>query len=362
MLLKSIAYFEHKGNPHFWEINDVYFTEQNIIIGLNATGKTRLTNIITNLGKVLSSKAKKNGNWEITLEKDSSNTYKYILEINNLIVEKEKITKGDLVLLDRSFEDGIIFSEKDNENHEFSPPKDELTVNVRRDLSHYPFLEDIFNWAQNINGYSFSGAKNDMITIPSNADGYLQTLTTVPYILNKLKGNEKVHEAIKKGMTAIDYPIERISSKQISDPGSLNNLFLVTVKEKDLKCNTDQNAMSQGMYRALCLIVIIEYYLREKRTGLIVVDDLGEGLDFDRSSKLISLLLEKTKGSDIQLIITSNDRFLINAVDLKSINYLTRSGHTVSSINYQNNKKLFDKFIVSGLTNFDLLYSNINKN
>lgn len=362
MLLTSIKYFENKGKPNFWEIQDVRFSKQNVIIGLNSTGKTRLTNIITNLGKVLSSKARKNGNWELTLEKDKSTIYQYTLHINNLTIEKETITTGEKTLLNRSLEEGEIFSVQDGDMHKFAPPKDELTLNVRRDLSHYPFLEDIINWAKSINGYSFSGAKNDQITIASDPDSYLQTLTTIPYILNELKGNQLVNSNIISDMRSIDYPIEKISSKQITDPNSFNSLFLVTIKEKDLKCNTDQNSMSQGMFRALCLIVIIEYYLVQKRTGIIVVDDLGEGLDFDRSSKLISLLFEKTKGSDIQLIITSNDRFLINSVDLKSINYLTRKGHSVIATNYYNSKELFEKFIVSGLNNFDLLYSKFNKN
>jgi len=69
----------------------------------------------------------------------------------------------------RKNDTGEILSKKDNKIHSFSPPIDELTINVRRDLAHYPFLEDFILWAKNLKGYSFSGVKNDQITVPDRA-------------------------------------------------------------------------------------------------------------------------------------------------------------------------------------------------
>jgi hypothetical protein len=107
------------------------------------------------------------------------------------------------------------------------------------------------------------------------------------------------------------------------------------------------------------LTVLFEYLLAKVTSGTVIIDDLGEGLDFERSTKLTKFLLNKNISSKFQVIITSNDRFLINTVDMKNINFLTRKGHIVKAANYSNNKKLFDKYLLSGLNNFDLLQSGI---
>ena len=117
--------------------------------------------------------------------------------------------------------------------------------------------------------------------------------------------------------------------------------------------------MSQGMYRALSVIVILESLLTLKKQGTIAIDDLGEGLDYERSSKLMQLIAQKTKDSKLQLIITSNDRFLINKVELKSINFLKRNGHIVTAYNYANSRDTFEDFLLTGLNNFDFLSGGI---
>ena len=119
--------------------------------------------------------------------------------------------------------------------------------------------------------------------------------------------------------------------------------------------------MSQGMYRAFSLIIIVEYLLRLKKECTVVIDDLGEGLDFERSSKLTKIMIDKIKNSTIQLIMTSNDRFLINSVDIKYLNLLERKAHLVESFNIKNSRKLFEDFKYTGLNNFDLFSGKMYK-
>ncbi len=355
MLLTRLNYFENKNSPEFWEITDVVFGNQNLIIGLNATGKTRLVNVITNLGKILSSKIRKNGNWNLVFKKKDGTVYEYILEINKQKIDRELIRENGKTLLHRNGKKGLIYSKKDRKNHDFNPPDEELTINVRRDTSHYPYLEDFIEWAENIHGYRFSGVTKDQITVANDPGGYLETLTTIPYILNTIQENRPLISNIIDDMNQIGYPVKNVFTRAMMDPVNLHRVFFVSVQEENLRCETQQNVMSSGMFRALCLIVIIEYMIKQKQSGTIIIDDLGEGLDFDRSTRLTKLVLSKLEKSDIQLIITSNDRFLINNVDLKIINFLSRKGHIVKSINYQNSKDRFDEFLLSGLSNFDLL-------
>lgn len=40
------------------------------------------------------------------------------------------------------------------------------------------------------------------------------------------------------------------------------------------------------MYRALAVIIHLNYLLLAKKTSCILIDDIGEGLDFERSTAL----------------------------------------------------------------------------
>jgi hypothetical protein len=85
------------------------------------------------------------------------------------------------------------------------------------------------------------------------------------------------------------------------------------------------------------------------------VDDIGEGLDFERSCLLIDLLRQKAKNSVVQLVMATNDRFVMNKVPLEEWSVLQRTGPLVKVRNYANSKEVFERFKVTGLSNFDLL-------
>ena len=96
MLLKKISYFEHRGQPKYWEIKDVNLTETNLIVGINATGKTRFTNVISNLCKYITKKSKcNNGCWNLEFADSSTgDVYCYALEFSNRLVVKEEISRN----------------------------------------------------------------------------------------------------------------------------------------------------------------------------------------------------------------------------------------------------------------------------
>jgi hypothetical protein len=88
-----------------------------------------------------------------------------------------------------------------------------------------------------------------------------------------------------------------------------------------------------------------------------VIDDICEGLDYERSTQLGKLVFEKLTKNNIQAIVTSNDSFLMNVIDIKYWNVLRREGNTIKALNYQNNREQFDKFRMTGLSNFDFFTS-----
>ena len=56
MILTHIDFYENKDKDAYWEIRNVHLGMFNLVIGLNATGKTRLLNVISNLVMMLSRK------------------------------------------------------------------------------------------------------------------------------------------------------------------------------------------------------------------------------------------------------------------------------------------------------------------
>jgi hypothetical protein len=275
------------------------------------------------------------------------------LDISDGIVHHEEIKINDTLVLERQKETGRIFSYTSKTMVDFHPPEQELTLYVRRDVKEFPFLEDILTWANRFHGYRFSMANPHQITIPSNGDTLLENLSTTPYLLLEALKDPEIIQAIIDDFSLIGYPIETVSVQTTRFPGVSGDVFVSFVKEKGLACGTSQMQMSQGMYRAFSLVVIIQYLLELQQECTVIIDDLGEGLDFERASKITSLLFDKIQESDIQLLVTSNDRFLINSVDMQYLNLLERNGHVVEAYNYANSKEKFDKFRFTGLNTFD---------
>ncbi|MDB9484764.1 AAA family ATPase, partial [Dolichospermum circinale CS-537/05] len=171
-------------------------------------------------------------------------------------------------------------------------------------------------------------------------------------------------EAIKSDMSSVGYQIDDVGTKTPA-------IFLeneteefidrkpecLYVKENDLRQKTEQYSMSQGMFRALYLIIQVNYSLLSRKPSCILIDDIGEGLDFERSSSMIQLLIDKAKTGLVQLIMTSNDRFIMNGVPLQFWSVIERKTGLAKLHNINNSKQIFDDFKFTGLNNFDFFAS-----
>ena len=92
-----------------------------------------------------------------------------------------------------------------------------------------------------------------------------------------------------------------------------------------------------------------------KKATFILIDDIGEGLDFDRSCRLIELIRERARETGSQLILSTNDRFVMNNVPLEEWSVLQRKGSRVKALNVENSRELFEDFKFTGLSNFSFL-------
>jgi hypothetical protein len=195
------------------------------------------------------------------------------------------------------------------------------------------------------------GEKNTILH--GNSDNSVEV-----FVVGQLEFDHEFNKRILSAMNSLGYDLDDIDVKQrlFSSLNVRLEDYTLFASEKDRNAVVTQNAMSQGMFRALSIIIHLTYHAMMKTPATILIDDIGEGLDYDRSTKLIKLLIKLAEKNDnIQLIMSTNDRFVMNNVPLKYWQVIQRSGGECAVFNYQNGKEKFDEFKYMGLNNFDFL-------
>ncbi len=366
MKLKSIQYSQHTGSPGKWQLEGCTLNNINLIVGKNASGKTRTLNLIALLTHLLAGEKKPkyiNGNFTLVFENEGLETT-YCLNLNENQVLKEEFQRGEQKLFQRG-EDGTgtIWAAVIRSFIDFQPPIDELAVVNRRDAIQHPFLEILYRWGKAARHFRFGTAMGqDNLVELENKELNLKGFTQVIALFKKGKdayGRDYVQRIIED-MHKIGYELEDISigTEPIEHNDELINVNGIQVKEKDLNIITPHTQMSSGMFRALSLFIQLNYSIFADLPSCILIDDIGEGVDYTRSTALIELLISKVTGTQMQLIMSTNDQFVMDAVPLKYWLVIKRSTGKAKIYNYLNNKKLFDSFKFTGLSNFDFFSSN----
>jgi AAA15 family ATPase/GTPase len=374
MQLKEIKFSRFKGQLNEWNIEGrpkngefgqpLTLNNMNLIVGKNASGKSRTTDAIRHIADLLSDDdnlssldARGYGTAEYQLKFDSNgSSIEYYLNFKEGKIIKEKL------IVDT--EPKPIFDRSEITKFPFELDMDVSVVpQVWRHKQQHSSFRELYHWGKNLNHYRFGEklGKNallkDIKAIKDDEEVDLKDGDEVAEIF--IKGQHKFQDdfvkTILSDMKAISYPLKEITTSHIKYfplPA-----YGLNVQETDLSDITDQREMSQGMFRALSLLIQLNYSLLSKIPSCILIDDIGEGLDFDRSKSLIDLIIEKVKASSVQVIMTTNDRFVMNKVPLEYWSVIQRVPNKALFYNYQNTESTFKKFKFTGLSNFDFLSS-----
>jgi ABC-type cobalamin/Fe3+-siderophores transport system ATPase subunit len=371
MKLKSIKFVESEGTPQEWILEEFLLMDTNLIVGKNASGKTRTLHIIRALANMLSGgpvSTLSGGRYDAEFIQDDGTRFAYKLTYGPSGVTMEEFSINEDVKLSRKKGgEGEIWAEDINDGTKirFQTPISELAAVARRDTIQHSYLENLFNWGNSLRHFYFGSdlgkghfalLSNQKFKKIDKGDAK-EVVSLLIQAEKEFKGKFKKH--IIQDMIKLGYEIEEIGVQppvsiriEANIPGELVCLY---VKEKDLLGITDQHSMSQGMFRALSLLIHVNYVQLKGKTTCILIDDIGEGLDFDRSCRLIDLLRKKTKTSKIQLVLSTNDRYVMNRVPLKEWSVLQRQGNFVRVLNIENSKDLFEEFKFTGMSNFSFL-------
>ncbi|MGZ8940659.1 MAG: hypothetical protein ACXW32_15755, partial [Limisphaerales bacterium] len=175
-------------------------------------------------------------------------------------------------------------------------------------------------------------------------EGLAQRLDFTAVLKLGLQHHGKAFEdRILKQLTEIGYPLQVLD---VDDRG-------VQIKEPTRHAYTPFRRLSQAQQRTITLLTFLTFLDAEGRPTTVLVDDFAEGLDYEHAGSLTRLILNTYASSPLQFILTSNDRYVMNAVPLEHWTVLVEEGSTTRIFNYQNSKQKFDDFKFTGLSNFD---------
>ncbi|MDN7759721.1 AAA family ATPase [Burkholderia multivorans] len=383
MKLQSISYSEWENNPQAWRITDLAFGDRNLLVGRNASGKSRSLAIIGALAGNLTgfNPPAQSGSYKCVFDNDGE-AYVYEVAYREGAVVRERVEKDGRELLSRGPTGiGKIIAEKVNSDKpiDFQTPTNAFAAFARRDSVQHSFLEPLASWADSLRFYHFAGNLGKGVLAhfvpgtpaPSDRDEH----AVVPLFRQAEREFPNAFaEVMKSDLRALDYPIDYITTgapitlrvNVVAVPPGFPSaqtppsFLCLHVKESGLEAITDQYSMSDGMFRVVALLIHVNLALLRGSATTILIDDIGEGLDFERSIALIQLLRDKASQSNIQLIMTTNDRFVMNKVPLEEWTVLHRRGQEVIVRNYGNSKDHFDNFMFTGLSNFSFFEMNVS--
>ena len=374
MYLRKFSFRENAGQKIEWLIDNVSLGETNLVVGKNSSGKTRTLNAISDLVSMLRGRGTTAGgpvSYEL-LFRNSNETLKYELAYDQETIKMERLYVGEELVLEREeggngkikYEStpGSIFLE-------FEIPHDQLACYAKRDRLQHPFIEVIYDWAISLRRFDFSGDLGKSryalksVFKAKEIDWSITTNSLVPLIMVAEEEYPEFKKLVLEDMRQIGYALEDFGIIHFSESYSnaSQDRYAVYTTETGLEKQVTQRDMSQGMFRAFSVLCQINYYILCEQKGLVIIDDIGEGLDFSRAKQLVQVLIERARESGIQLIMSTNDSFIMNAVDIENWAVIMREGHKISLYNYENSKEIFEEFKFTGLNNFDFLASEFFK-
>lgn len=364
MILSALKYTRYAGVPREWSIvgrggDYAYFGNINLLVGKNASGKSRTLNVIREIANLLSGKIdlkeaiSPTEYFELIFTK-GDNRYKYILDFKERIVTNEVLYLDKKILLDRK--NNILL---DDQNRDFFEQFEDYQLLInQKDKNGEPYFKDFVIWGESLKNYLFANQieKNRLVKDYTHINNEEQSLDDSDMLIytfyrGKQTFGETFLSEIISNMEELGY---HISDIEIQEKNGKYGLSI----EEDGEYTVSQREMSQGMFRALSLFIMLTYARLNDISLCLLIDDMGEGLDFESSKKMMDIVIKKVNKSNLQFFMTSNDRTVMNRIPLRYWSVIDREHNKSVFYDYKNSKNTFEDFKYTGLNNFDFIATN----
>ena len=295
MKLESLSFVEFPGQAGEWKFEHFSLAQINLIVGRNAVGKTRLLNVISNLAKILCGTIQEMGfaaKYQV-LFKDMENSWDYLLESDGCEILLEKLLYNGKNMMQRGKGGLGQIEAEDIEGKSvrmrFKAPLKQVAIITKRDSIQHPYLDALHEWGTSLRHFQFGyemrphnlalAIKGVQVQIDEKDTGNLIPI----FDLATRKHGEQLNQIVIADMGKLGYPITELKIRK-PDRAVVMGIFPgelvgIAAKEQDLDVMTDQPNLSQGMFRSLSLLIQTTHYMLSNKSGCIVIDDIGEGLD-----------------------------------------------------------------------------------
>lgn len=335
MIVKSFEY-----DNYLWKLDTIYLDKLNLIVGKNAVGKSKTLMAMVEVARFIKGEtAGVNAHsCRIVFSDATGKELIYSYNCNAKEIKSESMIYGDKELILRDDTHSLVNGKNVN------PPQNKLVIQSQRDTTKFPEFEIVMSWAEHTRGFSFS-------ELSSSQSYMIPNMFSEKIDFSELfeKIDDEKEQFIINNMRELGYKINEISKFEVQQ------FKMITLSEDGVFVPLFSSYMSNGMLRVFYILTYMAYVATVEGAKTFLVDDLGEGLDYSRSSRLSKIMFDYCETHDIQLIVTSNDNFLMNAINLDNWIILQRKGKNVSAYSRITHPDMFVKFRKMGLNNFDML-------
>jgi predicted ATPase len=373
----KIKSFKFSSDKQHWHIDEIFFDELNLLVGVSGVGKTRILRALDLICDVAKDRIAKDRTqklddveWTINFSHLGKN-YMWELKTSNSINEAFSSEPGQAEILYEKIteimdtDETVILQRDKNEsklNHGDLPK-------LKRTESAITLLEEedsIAPIAEAFKRFIFNEVpQRGLLTIPfdprdvtlsSNSDSQAHNLIDIkkfkessvdtPPVLKAYFLQEyfpKVFEEIKEYYYGIFPNIQDIRVTVRKE--SINEYYLLfEIKENGIDDWISQQLMSSGMYRTLTFLVEI---LAAPNESVIVIDEFENSLGINCMPDLTEFILDKS--SELQFILTSHHPYIINNIPWKTWQVVSRTDSRIRSTKARNIPELdtassLDKF------------------
>ena len=318
-MLDTLHYQEKDPAQAEGHFDPLQFGSRNLVVGRNASGKTRLLRMIREYGAWLAGgRLPPPGRWMAShrLAGGAQAQYEFRLEEGGIW---ERFAAGDDFLLAREGTAAWRHSPQAGR----TPLPDPGPGSVLASVEGPP--DQLRAWGGGIRFHPFSG---------QGAAGPLSP----PVAL------EIAAEPVLSDMNRLGYPVEAV--RQARDG--------LEFRERGVPVWIAESLGSTALVRSLRFLLFLHGARLDASARCLLVDDLAEGLDYERAGRLCGLLLERMEEWLGQWIVCSNDRQVMNRMPLDYWTLLEQApGGRVRVINRHTAPALFENFRFTGLSHFD---------
>ncbi len=345
MKIKSFSFSSHSQN---WHIEEVYFDNLNLLVGVSGVGKTRILKALDLICDVAKGKNRKLNDveWSINFS-HLGQDYRWDLKTSSSIDEAFSIQPGQAEILDEKL---ITF--KDNQRREIlhrssteSKLDDRKLPKLKRTESAITLLAEedsvapvaeafkkfIFN--EEISQRAVISMSFDPNLLPiftdsesADIDNFKEISVDGPtvfkaYLLQKFF--PRVFGEIKDSYIEIFSNVKDIRVTVNRESSNEYNL-LFEIEEDSLENWISQERISSGMYRTLIYLIEISTAPEE---SVVVIDEFENSLGTNCMPELTDFILERSP--KLQFILTSHHPYIINNIPWKTWQMVSRFNNKI---------------------------------